>query len=94
MIHVISAVNRHLYEDVLEQHFRIRHEIFVEERKWEALRKPDGREIDTYEAVLGYLKKQIKAGDGEALERVFKRASETRLKWGAARATALHNVEP
>ena len=52
------------------------------------------REIDTYEAVLGYLKKQIKAGDGEALERVFKRASETRLKWGAARATALHNVEP
>ncbi|RTE93360.1 MULTISPECIES: acyl-homoserine-lactone synthase [Bradyrhizobium] len=49
MIHVISAVNRHLYEDVLEQHFRIRHEIFVEERKWEALRKSDGREIDSYD---------------------------------------------
>ena len=49
MIHVISAVNRHLYEDVLDQHFRLRHEIFVEERKWEALRKPDGREIDTYD---------------------------------------------
>ena len=28
MIHVISAANRHLYEDVLEQHFRLRHEIF------------------------------------------------------------------
>ncbi|RZT42860.1 prephenate dehydrogenase [Cupriavidus agavae] len=52
------------------------------------------REIDTYEAVLGYLKTQIKAGDGDALERVFKRASDTRLKWGAARANALHNVEP
>ncbi|MFK4512166.1 GNAT family N-acetyltransferase [Bradyrhizobium daqingense] len=49
MIHVISAANRHLYEDVLEQHFRIRHQIFVEERKWEALRKPDGREIDSYD---------------------------------------------
>jgi acyl-homoserine lactone synthase len=49
MIHVISAANRHLYEDVLEQHFRLRHEIFVEERKWEALRKPDGREIDAYD---------------------------------------------
>ncbi|MCP3393121.1 GNAT family N-acetyltransferase [Bradyrhizobium sp. CCGB12] len=49
MIHVISADNRHLYEDVLEQHFRLRHEIFVEERKWEALRKPDGREIDIYD---------------------------------------------
>jgi acyl-homoserine lactone synthase len=49
MIHVISAVNRHLYEDVIEQHFRVRHQIFVEERKWEALRRPDGREIDAYD---------------------------------------------
>lgn len=51
------------------------------------------REIGTYEAVLGFLKEQIKAGNGDALERVFSRASATRLKWGAARATA-HNVEP
>jgi acyl-homoserine lactone synthase len=49
MIHVISAANRHIYEDVIEQHFRVRHEIFVEERKWEALRKPDGRDIDLYD---------------------------------------------
>ena len=49
MIHAISSANRHLYEDVVEQHFRLRHEIFVEERKWEALRKPDGREIDVYD---------------------------------------------
>jgi acyl-homoserine lactone synthase len=49
MIHVISAANRHLYEDVLEQHFYIRHDIFVEERKWETLRKPDRREIDSFD---------------------------------------------
>jgi acyl-homoserine lactone synthase len=49
MIHVVSAVNRHLYEDVIEQHFRLRHEIFVEERNWGALRKPDGRDIDDYD---------------------------------------------
>jgi N-acyl-L-homoserine lactone synthetase len=49
MIHVISADNRHVYEDVLDQHFRLRHEIFVEERKWEVLRRPDGREIDAYD---------------------------------------------
>lgn len=49
MIHAISAVNRHLYEDVLEQHFRLRHDIFVEERRWESLRRPDGREIDSYD---------------------------------------------
>lgn len=51
------------------------------------------REINTYEAVLGHLKAQIKAGDGAALERIFARASDTRLKWGAARA-ATPNVEP
>ncbi|CAN5416700.1 acyl-homoserine-lactone synthase [soil metagenome] len=49
MIHVISATNRHLYEDVLEQHFRIRHQIFVEERGWATLRKPDGRDVDDYD---------------------------------------------
>lgn len=49
MIHAITAANRHLYEDVIEQHFRLRHEIFVEERGWETLRKPDGREIDSYD---------------------------------------------
>jgi acyl-homoserine lactone synthase len=49
MIHAISALNRHLYEDVIEQHFRVRHEIFVDERKWEALRRPDHRDIDGYD---------------------------------------------
>ncbi len=49
MIHVISVANRHLYEDVLEEHFRIRHEIFVDERRWETLRKPDRREIDIFD---------------------------------------------
>ena len=49
MIHIISFANRHLYEDVLEEHFRLRHNIFVEERRWEALRKPDGREIDSFD---------------------------------------------
>lgn len=49
MIHAISAVNRHLYEEVLEQHFRLRHDIFVEERRWETLRRADCREIDSYD---------------------------------------------
>lgn len=49
MIHVISAANHHLYEDVLEEHFRIRHDIFVEERQWETLRKPDNREVDSFD---------------------------------------------
>ena len=49
MIHIISAANHHLYEDILEEHFRIRHDIFVEERRWETLRKPDKREVDSFD---------------------------------------------
>lgn len=47
--HIITPENRALYHDELEQHYRIRHQIYVEERKWEALRKPDGREIDQFD---------------------------------------------
>jgi acyl-homoserine lactone synthase len=49
MIHVISSANRHLYEDIVEHHFRLRHEVFVNERKWKALERPDQREIDAYD---------------------------------------------
>jgi acyl-homoserine lactone synthase len=49
MIHVVDADNRHLYEAELEQHFRIRHQIYVGERKWLALDRPDGREIDQFD---------------------------------------------
>ena len=49
MIHIITALNRHLYEARLEELFRLRHEIFVGERGWKALEKPDGREIDDYD---------------------------------------------
>jgi acyl-homoserine lactone synthase len=49
MIHIITASNRHLYEARLEELFRLRHEIFVGERGWKTLEKPDGREIDDYD---------------------------------------------
>jgi acyl-homoserine lactone synthase len=48
MIHVISSINRHLYEDAIERHFHIRHDIFVGERRWKALAR-DGKEIDCYD---------------------------------------------
>ncbi|CAG9174136.1 prephenate dehydrogenase/arogenate dehydrogenase family protein [Cupriavidus respiraculi] len=51
------------------------------------------RELGTYQTILAHLKKQIEAGDGEALERVLRRASEARLEWGARQATAT-DVEP
>ncbi|MBY4895594.1 prephenate dehydrogenase/arogenate dehydrogenase family protein [Cupriavidus sp. AU9028] len=51
------------------------------------------RELDTYQSILGHLRARIEAGDGDALQRVFTRASEVRLQWGADRAAA-DNVEP
>lgn len=48
-VHVIGADNRSIYGDVLEQTFRLRHEIFVDERGWSDLARPDGREIDQFD---------------------------------------------
>jgi len=48
-IHVITKENQQLYGDRLEEYFRLRHEVFVEERGWRDLHRPDGREIDAYD---------------------------------------------
>jgi acyl-homoserine lactone synthase len=49
MIHLVDAENIHEYRTEMEQAYRLRHEVFVEESKWEELRKPDGREIDQFD---------------------------------------------
>lgn len=49
MIHVIDCDNKHLYREQIEEHFRIRHRIYVEERRWMALERPDGREVDQFD---------------------------------------------
>lgn len=48
-IHVVTSENRHLYVDALEQHYRLRHEIFIGERGWRELERPDGRDVDAYD---------------------------------------------
>jgi len=49
MIHVVSGANRHLYAERLEELYRLRHDIFVGERGWRDLARPDAREIDAYD---------------------------------------------
>ena len=49
MIHIVSPDNHHLYEELMEQAYRLRHRVFVEEKKWMDLAKPDGREIDQFD---------------------------------------------
>ncbi|CAA2155113.1 Isovaleryl-homoserine lactone synthase [Methylobacterium brachiatum] len=49
MIHVVTPANAHRYGDAMEQAWRLRHQIFVEEKGWTDLARPDGREIDQFD---------------------------------------------
>lgn len=48
-IHIVDRSNRDAYRDQLEQHFRLRHDIYVGERGWSDLARPDGREVDAFD---------------------------------------------
>jgi acyl-homoserine lactone synthase len=48
-IHVVRKDNRHLYEKYFDPYFRLRHDIYVKQRKWMALDRPDGREMDQFD---------------------------------------------
>lgn len=63
-VHVVTSENRDLYENELEQHFRLRHSVFVEELGWTALRKPDGREIDQFDTEHSVYLLGIEPGRG------------------------------
>ncbi len=49
MIQIVTVDNLHLFSEEMSQAFRLRHAVFVDEMKWEELRKPDGREIDQFD---------------------------------------------
>ncbi len=49
MIRVINSDNAHLYSDLLDACFRLRHRVFVERRGWSDLARTDGREIDQFD---------------------------------------------
>jgi acyl-homoserine lactone synthase len=49
MIHIVTAENIHSYAVAMEQAYRLRHVVFVEEMGWDDLKRPDGREIDQFD---------------------------------------------
>ncbi len=49
MIHIVSAENEHRYRDEMEQAYRLRHRVFVDELGWTELAKQDGREVDQFD---------------------------------------------
>ena len=48
-IHIVTAENIGAYTDAMEQAYRLRHSVFVEEMGWSNLARPDGREIDQFD---------------------------------------------
>jgi acyl-homoserine lactone synthase len=66
-VHVIRRDNRHLYSEILQDYFRLRHQIYVVERKWSVLDRPDKREMDQFDTeetvyLLGLEGRSIVAG--------------------------------
>jgi acyl-homoserine lactone synthase len=49
MLHVVTADNRADYTRQVEESFKIRHKIYVDERGWSDLRRADGREVDQFD---------------------------------------------
>lgn len=49
MIHIVTPETALTHNDLLEQAYRLRHRIFVEEKGWTAWTKPDGLERDEYD---------------------------------------------
>lgn len=49
MIRIVTAENQDLYQQEMEQAYRLRHAVFVDEMGWDDLRKPDAREIDAFD---------------------------------------------
>lgn len=68
MLHIVNALNASAYRSEMEAALRLRHRVFVEEKKWMALDRGDGLELDQFDtadavhmldidpngAVLGY----------------------------------------
>lgn len=65
MIQIVTAENIQFFRDEMEQAYRLRHQVFVDEMKWEALRKLDGREIDQFDNA--HAMHMLYMRDGEVL---------------------------
>lgn len=49
MILLLNAANRDAFPALMDDMFRVRHEVFVDLKGWEELRRPDGRETDPWD---------------------------------------------
>lgn len=50
-VHIVRDPADHTSLDLLEKNYRLRHTIFVDLQGWEALRRPDGRDVDAFDTA-------------------------------------------
>lgn len=50
-VQIIGAPADSKSHDLMERNYRLRHKIFVEMQGWEALRRPDGRDVDAFDTA-------------------------------------------
>lgn len=48
-LHIVRDPADRQGRDLLEQNYHLRHRVFVENQGWEALRRPDGRDVDAFD---------------------------------------------
>jgi acyl-homoserine lactone synthase len=65
VIHIVTPENDYHYRAEMEQAYRLRHQVIVEEMGWHNLAKPDGREIDQFDNK--YAVHMLCIEDGEVL---------------------------
>ena len=66
-VHIVTSANRSLYQDALEQSYRLRHRVYIQEMKWRGLNaRDDGRELDQFDTAaavhLLYLERGVVYG--------------------------------
>ncbi|AWN38176.1 acyl-homoserine-lactone synthase [Methylobacterium radiodurans] len=71
MIHIVTAENAPRYAEALEQAWRLRHRVFVEEKGWSDLARPDGREIDGFDDAHALHMLAIEAGTVVGYQRML-----------------------
>jgi N-acyl-L-homoserine lactone synthetase len=77
-VHVVDDDNRDLYEEDLDQHFRLRRDVFIGERQWRALIDRGGREIDQFDGPSAVYLLGIEPELGLSAARAFCRPSGRR----------------
>ncbi len=48
-VHLVCGSTGAKSAELLEQNYRLRHRIFVDMQGWEAIRRPDGRDVDAFD---------------------------------------------